>query len=150
MPAPESVMERLGNLESDLRGFVFGGLSTDEVNAAIHRHTMLVAREGHLAGWVARSENAALHKRLNQQDATARELFPLLPKKVLRIEPDPHGTQEWCCQEEELYVRPMGGEFRPCDPEKGFNAFTPTPQRVRLWAGLMASPYTEVPGEGDE
>jgi hypothetical protein len=146
----DAVMERLLRLEEGLRAAVLAGApSAEQMSSAIHRHTMLSAREGHLAGWIGRSANAVLGNRLDQQDTTARELFPLPPKKVPRVLKDPHGTGEWRFRESvlELEWRPPGlGGWR--HSHLGRPALTAL--RARMAADLMANPYTEVPDEGDE
>jgi hypothetical protein len=85
--ASQSVVDRLLLLENNLRSLVCGGGWT-HVYAAIHRHTMLVARVGFLegAGWLADPRN-----RGTAFIAAAHSAFPLPPQRLLREEKDPIG-----------------------------------------------------------
>lgn len=165
------VLERIAALEGDLRGFVFGGLSmrlsTDEVNAGIHRHTMLVARHAFAHGTRWQSDYADRKRRefrsttgsqltnswsLHDAEDGAVSEFPLPPKRVLREEPDPcNGDVEWRWSGA-LEFRPYRGvEWVRLVSDQGFGrTFAPYPERIDLWHSLKHTPYREVPDNGDE
>ncbi len=139
------ILERLEKMEGSLRAVLLtSSSSVEEMVDAIHRHTMLVAREGYMYR-VQHFTRAPEH---TFAATLARKAFPLPPKEVLREEPDPMGyAHAWRCWNGVLQF-----QTSPATGGNWMNAtdgvYAVSPERVRLWADLMDNPYTEVPDEG--
>lgn len=73
-------------------------------------------------------------------DAVRRYPLPSRP----RVVPDPHGQGEWRVVDGKLCARNATITHSAWAPWCAF----PTPERVEMWAALLASPTEEVPDEG--
>lgn len=144
------ILEELARLERELVEELFGENAPDIVERAlakVHRHTMLVAR----AVFVWAQSNAVGR---SVAVLSAREIFPLPPRRVPREEPDPdnptktlyrcnEGTLEWLRYVgpwEEMKESSIGAAIK--------NSETPGAVAA-LFASLYAEPYREEPDERD-
>jgi hypothetical protein len=121
----------------------------------LHTHTLLSIRAGYA---LAKMEDGAGSLLGNEPQGIycmrlANERFSPPPKRVLREETDPNGGEVlW------RYREPSGLEYRRIERGRwlsltggeGSRVFAPFPERIRLWADLLANPYREVPDNGDE
>lgn len=122
--------------------------------AAIHRHTMLVARKVCLDNMREHAQQIGLGTLFNLESArmAANGRFPLPPKRVLREEPDPKGAGvmwRWLGSSLE-YSSGDGRWFALVGSAGGDRVFAPYPERIDLWHSLKHNPYREVPDNGDE
>lgn len=116
--------------------------------ALLHPHTMRVAREVFFTGveWGMmqpdRRDEELVRKR-------AREAFPLPPRRVLREEPDPlYGASIlWRWRGGVLEIRRPSSPVNTswCSLMESGQSYPPLPDRITLWADLLANPYREEP-----
>ena len=135
------MIARLAELEAEVVESL--GARTDRERDAIHRHTMLVAREGYMAGQMHGPDE--LGEESVRRGAALR--FPLPPKKVLREEPDPDGCG-WFYRWNPYNGGGMQSRKDGEDVWRYGIAYVPTPSRIALWVSLQAEPFKEVPDEG--
>lgn len=138
------VLERLKDLEMDLSLNLWKHQGNSDAQAdAIHRHTMLVAREAWADGFrTARCYTVGGPSAPCEIAEDARECFPLT-RKVLRDEPDPNCPDVlWRWSGHFFEVKEGSDEWRSLP---AMTKFLPSEARVELWHSLKQQPYREEP-----
>jgi hypothetical protein len=142
------ILEQLEKMEGVLRAVLLtGGSSGEEMVSAIHRHTMLVAREGFVHGCKYMAPSITFAPNLPRWKCAASDDFPLPPKKVLREVPVPGTDSPRFRFNDGALEANEGWGWQALNGSRQID-FTITPERIILWKSLLDNPYTEVPDEG--
>ncbi len=114
------------------------------------RAAVLRERKAFRAGFTAAFAKAAQF--MDQGDANyaayeevARYPLPMVERP--RVEKDPHESFEWTIVGRSLHVRRIANSTH-VDLNAGVFGFHPTPERVALWADLLANPMVSLPDDG--